>query len=139
MLAVVVGWVFFRAADYGASRDMLAAMFSLHDLGLTPAYGEVVRNSLLSNIAGLLGFHPAPSTTLGGIFLALLLLVLLAPNSQQIMSQYFAPPGKLPAPAPRYGAFRWKPSKRSAVILSIASLWALLGLSSVSEFLYFQF
>jgi D-alanyl-lipoteichoic acid acyltransferase DltB (MBOAT superfamily) len=139
MLAVIVGWVFFRAADYDASRNMLTVMFSLHDLSLSPAYGEVVRNSLLSNTVALLGFHPAPSTTLGGIFLALFLLVLLAPNSQQIMSQYFAPPGKLPALAPRYSALQWKPSRRSVVILSIASLWALLGLSSVSEFLYFQF
>jgi D-alanyl-lipoteichoic acid acyltransferase DltB (MBOAT superfamily) len=138
-LAVVVGWVIFRSKDLSSAGLMLDAMFGFSAGGLSPFYAEVVAASAPYKALALAGVQPAAELVLAASLLTLLVVVVAAPNSQQIMARHYWPldpgQGKV-AESPR---FAWWPSRGFAVVAGLGGLWALLGLTSVSEFLYFQF
>jgi hypothetical protein len=71
---------------------------------------------------------------------ALMLIVLFAPNSQQLMG-YIAPNDDEAArPALRARVWpRWSLSRGWAVVAATAFIYTLTQMSQVSEFLYFQF
>jgi D-alanyl-lipoteichoic acid acyltransferase DltB (MBOAT superfamily) len=119
-LAVVVAWVFFRAADVTTAVEMLKAMAGLTGLG---SAGGAVDAQL-----GLL------------LAAALLVLAWLAPNTQQLTG-YLGPehepkPDSVFMKPPRWG---WIASLRGAAVAGTLFGIGLISLSRVSEFLYFQF
>lgn len=59
---------------------------------------------------------------------------LALPNTQEIMQRYKPVIGDVQA-----SRLLWKPDKTWAIAISIISTYTLLHLSSISEFLYFQF
>jgi D-alanyl-lipoteichoic acid acyltransferase DltB (MBOAT superfamily) len=125
-LAVVVGWVFFRATDFAAALNMLAAMGGAH--GLTAG---------VQGAAGGKAIESASATLFIG---ALLLLCWLAPNTQEI-ARYHGPLGAdTPPPEPgREALVRWRPTLAWGAAVGCLFTLALMNLSKVSEFLYFQF
>ena len=66
----------------------------------------------------------------------LLLVVWLAPNTQTIM-QSFRPALNVPELPPTW--LRWRPNLVSAILIWVLAFSALINLSQVSTFLYFQF
>jgi len=122
-LAVTAGWVIFRAADMEAARAILEGMLGLN--GATgPAGAAGARTGLL--LAG-----------------AMLLVAWLAPNTQELTG-YVGPSGSYDAKQPAAAArpereMRWRPEPRWAAAIGAALGIAILSLSRVSEFLYFQF
>lgn len=116
-IAVVIGWVVFRAADIGSALAVLKGM------------------------AGLNGIAAA-SPSFEGLALAfgLLAAAWLAPNTQELTG-YVGPEGahsggsSAAQPAPTL----WRPSRRWALAAGGVFGVAVLSLSRVSEFLYFQF
>ncbi len=150
-LAVVVGWVFFRAADFGAAMVMLEGMAGLHGVALPN--GIVARlDPLFQSLLLQLGI----GRMIGGgsqfidtyVWVAGLLAVsLLAPNTVQIMrgfepvlDRFRADPACAIEPLGRISrVFVWAPGAGSALPVAVASILGFLALSSVSEFLYFQF
>jgi len=121
-LAVVVAWVFFRAADLPTAGRVVAAM-----AGLVGMAGAGAAAHFGDNIEALL------------VAAALLALARLAPNTQELAG--YAGPGEAPpaADAPLARALRWRPSPVWAVATGAGLAVALMSLSRVSEFLYFQF
>jgi hypothetical protein len=67
----------------------------------------------------------------------LLLIVWLAPNTQQIMAHY-RPALDVPADTPR-ARLTWSPNRRWLCVHVVVALWAIAAVSRLSEFLYFQF
>lgn len=148
--AVVVGWVFFRAADVETALRMLAAMSGLNGVELPNAIAASL--GTLWPVLSSLGME----TYLGGgsIFLstwswvlALLPIVLMAPNSMQLMAR-FAPvldcytegtEHELRLLPRRMPTLQWRPSIAAAVATGACAGLAVLAMSRVSEFLYFQF
>lgn len=149
-VAVVVSWVFFRASDFAAAHAILAGMAGLN--------GVALPNALAAQLGGLwpvlsgLGF----STYLGGgsqfIFtwlwiLFLLPAALIMPNTQQIMRA--AQPGLHLHAATDDNEIRpfhpvverlcWRPALSWAVVVGIMAAVAVLAMTRISEFLYFQF
>jgi len=59
------------------------------------------------------------------------------PNTQQLMSREYA--GLEPGPVVEPSRLRWGRDRVWASVMTVAATWALLELSGVSEFLYFQF
>ena len=124
-LAVVVGWVFFRAENLGSALSMLAAMVNLH------------------GIAFLTDWH-GPWSTLDGLdiedmwswIVALWALAWLAPNTQEIMAGFKPAPEPIPGQPTR---LTWSPDYRWAIIIGLLGTISLLHLGEASEFLYFQF
>ncbi len=117
---VVTGWVIFRASSLDAA------------------------GSLLRSMAGLNGFA-RPIYVSGGselMTLALLLMVVwFAPNTQQIM-QRFRPAYEQLTRQERASCPNWLQWRRNigwGMVMSAMTVVAVLHLSRISEFLYFQF
>ncbi len=149
-LAVVVGWVFFRAADFSAAMAIIEGMLGVNGVSLPNAI--YVRLGPLAEFLAALGVH----SDLGGgqVFVstytwvsALLFIALFMPNTQQLMkrfrpalSRHRTAPGAAIDVAPRALArVFWKPSLRWALFSGAVAALGVLALTSVSEFLYFQF
>ena len=81
MLAVIIGWVLFRAHSFAVVRRMFAAMFTLS--GTLPAVYPMP-DTLWSGVLSALGIGHAPVIWLGILFA----IAWLAPNSQEILARY---------------------------------------------------
>ncbi len=150
-LAVIVGWVFFRAADVDAALSMLEGMAGLNGIALPNAMVARLAPGM-SDLLLRLGVERSMS---GGaqfiwtyLWIAVLLgLALIAPNTNQIMhaferagDQFAADPRQAIEPFRELAQkMTWRPGVSSAFPVAIASVLGLLALSNVSEFLYFQF
>ncbi|WP_260295939.1 MBOAT family O-acyltransferase [Sedimenticola hydrogenitrophicus] len=147
-LAVVVGWVFFRASDFTSAIRMLEGMAGVN--------GVEIPNAILSR-AGKWGIwlqEQGVRSYLGGgsVFVmtylwigGLMVVALFLPNTQQFMARYqpalvlyshdessrYAITPKVP--------LSWRPTTGWALAVAAISTCGVLALTSVSEFLYFQF
>jgi D-alanyl-lipoteichoic acid acyltransferase DltB (MBOAT superfamily) len=115
-LAVVLAWVFFRAANLDTALDILSSMVGRYGVG------EV--DTLMAWVVPM----------------GALLLAFLLPNTQQITG-YVGPKGTYGAHLPERdaGILRWKPSGLWALYTGVLLALCLMSLSQVSEFIYFQF
>jgi alginate O-acetyltransferase complex protein AlgI len=120
--AVVVAWVFFRAESVYSAWNLISTMSGLN--GVVFALPFAITSKLLFLQLGGINLKIAQYFSSAKIFALIPLLILiciLAKNSNQLFSDEFNP------------SFKW------AVIIGIFMLGTLLNLSEVSEFLYFQF
>jgi len=140
-LAVVVGWVFFRAQDVGAALSILRGMAGINGFmlpqGLLPDALERALAELGVRNGSLLAFAELPGGGKAMLrwVICLWALVWLAPNTQQVMA-HFSPALDTVAAAKR---LRWRPSMRWMALTSVILLYAFAEMGKVSEFLYFQF
>ena len=119
-LAVVVAWVFFRAADVGTALSLLQSMAGLQGASSAPATVDVDMALLTAS--------------------ALLALAWLAPNTYQLTG-YVGPAGSYGSgravPPVRLGG--WQVSYGWAATVGLLLALNLASMSRVSEFIYFQF
>lgn len=139
-VAVVAGWVFFRAASFEGAWRILEGMAGFNGIAL-PA-GLV---AYLGPFGAWLTAHGFSDVSLSGQqfvlawswIVVLLGVVLTGPNSQQILCRYHPAQGcGLQAVRRRHV---WRMSRGWAVVSGVAFAFALFALPRVSEFLYFQF
>ena len=138
-LAVVIGWVYFRAADVATAHSVLGSMFTPSGWQLSGFFAAAVMDTALGRLATLAGLEGVAGLLLAAVLAAALAICLLAPNTQEIMGRhYWTPHGTL---EPLHGKpeGRWRPDLRWASVAVAAGTASLLQLSAVSEFLYFQF
>ena len=138
-VAVVVGWVFFRAASFHDAVQILSGMVGVNGIALPE--GIAVRLGPFQHALQEWGVR----LYLGGGYqflmqyawiLILLPFVMLAPNTQEFLARF------QPALDVREGAIRtleWRPSPAWAATMGLVTAVALLSLSRVSAFLYYQF
>ncbi|KAA0213145.1 MAG: MBOAT family protein [Leptolyngbya sp. PLA3] len=122
-LAVIIGWVFFRATSFDAAGKVLAGMFG--GAGLSTRTGFDLPEA-------------------GAMVVVAWLVAWFAPNTQEFMDRYEPAmfPEKNPPPAPLalpLQRLRWRPSFVSACVCAIVGVISVLMMSRVTEFLYFQF
>jgi hypothetical protein len=149
-VAVVVGWVFFRATDFHSAVAILKGMFGIN--------GVALPNAILARIGGVgdwlqdLGVRAYLSGGSDFLFtylwvISLLLAVLLMPNTQQIMSR-FEPALRIYRSDSKYeirlgerltSRLLWQPSAGWSLMIGVVAALGILALTSISEFLYFQF
>jgi len=149
-LSVVVGWVFFRANDFNSAIAILQGMSGNNGIALPNAI--MARLGSLGEWLGSMGLE----TYLGGgsqfmftylWIIPLLLIALFLPNTQQILNHF--EPALATYPSDENTEIRgfsgitsrlaWRPSFAWALGIGIVTTFGILALSSVSEFLYFQF
>ncbi len=139
-LCVVVAWVFFRATTFNGAVSMLAGMAGLNQI-LVPA--SVV--SLLKKLTGL--GEGLPVATYGlvnfGSMQGFVLIAALAaiafffPNTSELVRESPAPGWEeKDSPVRR---LTWSPNVAWAAIILVCFAYSLLQLSTISEFLYYQF
>jgi D-alanyl-lipoteichoic acid acyltransferase DltB (MBOAT superfamily) len=138
LCAVVVAWVFFRAADYQTALRMLHAMFRLDTIVFDPRYADTL--GFLTHV----GAQFKPLTILSGSTPYITLLVALIgvwalPNTQQLMANYQPAYDYDPAKDSNQSSLHWSPNLRWAVFTFMLLLISFLLLSRLSEFLYFRF
>lgn len=149
-IAIVIGWIFFRAASFEAALTMLRGMIGLNGVALPNAIAA--RFSDIWEALDKLGL----TTYLGGgsqfVFtwlwiIALLFISLAMPNTQQIISR-FEPALHLHLtdekneirPLWRFKEFLvFKPNIYWGVAIGSIAALGVLAMTRVSEFLYFQF
>ena len=149
-IAVVIGWVYFRAEDLHSANTMVYAMFNLNNIAIPNAIA--VKLGDYSYLLDALGI----STFLGGgsqfIFtylwiIFLLPIAIILPNPQQLLSK-FNPAFDVHTPSTTHSIqpflltiqkIKWKPEAQWAIIIGLILCVGILALTSISEFLYFQF
>jgi hypothetical protein len=141
LLAVVVGWTFFRADSIHSAFRMLTAMSGLDGIGVPSGLARLAPGAVLPLLSGI-GIHFTGS---GLLFLGLrqvawigvlFAICLLLPNSQEMIE---GAGGVDAIRAGRRDRLRWTPSPLWAAALGLGAAWCLLQLGNESEFLYFQF
>jgi D-alanyl-lipoteichoic acid acyltransferase DltB (MBOAT superfamily) len=149
-LAVIIGWVFFRAIDLNSALLILKGMAGLNGISIPNA----IAAHLGSGTQMLESF--GIRFTLGGgaefmyTYLWILFLFLVAiffPNTQEIMahqqpvlSQYKSSPHESVNSHNFLSQhFIWRASRIWVWITAFTAALGLLSLSKISEFLYFQF
>jgi D-alanyl-lipoteichoic acid acyltransferase DltB (MBOAT superfamily) len=140
-LAVVAGWVIFRADSMASAAVMLRGMAGLNGFTLPdhwlPKWGEfgawlAAHGVTFADTRGLV------RTGLVNWIVILLAVVWLAPNTQQIMRRC-RPALGIPEERARPWFMEWRPAVWVAVPVAFVALAAIANLHRKSEFLYFQF
>jgi hypothetical protein len=138
--AVVLAWVPFRAPTIEGAGRILA--------GMAGANGVSIPNAIAARLGGagqqLLDAFGVEASLGGGSqfaltwfwIAALFAIARFAPNTQELMASARPALGYGPAGGAR---LRWRPSAAWALSTGTVTAVALLALSQVSEFLYFQF
>lgn len=127
-MAVVVGWVFFRAESFAAAGTMLAGMAGLNGLGFEaalPATQLATGSACMKIAAGLVLVFCCPNVR-----------EIFAHDAPTIDDLAMARQKALPVPL---RSLHWKPSAVSALGYSLLFVLCLFNMERVSEFLYFQF
>ena len=138
-IAVVIGWVLFRAPDIETAIAILRAMAGFNGLVLPESW--LAKTGGLGAILAALGvdFGATPAMTRTGVLhwiWVLLLVVWLAPNTQQIMA---AAKPALGVPEEGPSPIRWRVALPWAAVTLGLMLAVIVNLGRHSEFLYFQF
>jgi alginate O-acetyltransferase complex protein AlgI len=131
LLAVMVGWVFFRAPDVNGAVSMLSAMAGAHGwvastdpLAQAPSFSESVSfGRMLLHWLGSLDGYIIVAIFLGAAW--------FLPNSQEIVDGIGGRAKRL--------SLQWRPSAVWAACVAGCFLAAVSQMSNVSAFLYFQF
>lgn len=157
-LAVVLGWVFFRADSLATAIDMLRGMCGLNGISVHQVFAKYIPaisqlfhfNVSVSGFSPILG--PVVHVAMFQIFLGLC-LVFIAPNTYQIMRRFRPTLDYVDEPSVGdrginsilstkiMGLVEWVPSKMQGILYGVIFYMALsyMSSSSKSEFLYFQF
>lgn len=142
-LAVVVGWVFFRASNLEAALAMLRAMVGLNGVALPAAFASSL-GELRAPLEALgLQFRLGGGSQFVSLYswvIALSLIAFLAPNSQEIM-RHWRPgfDGGHALANVANARLAWSPTMGWAIAMSLVAAAGILSLSHPTEFLYFQF
>ncbi|MGP9801190.1 MBOAT family O-acyltransferase [Rheinheimera sp. NSM] len=141
-VAVVIGWVFFRAQSLAGAGAMLKAMLGLNGITL-PA-------GIMANLPGLqpvFDFFAVGAVAGGGLvfvktwlwIFALLLIALTAPNVYQLFYARLAAETSEGVAGTTNSKLQWRPGVRWALLLGAMLVLSLSTLGQISEFLYFNF
>ena len=134
-IAVVVGWVFFRAPTVRAASTMLAGMVGLHGVAIPARLALALRPILPSGVygGGLGSFGTAPAALMLAFALA---IAWFAPNTTQLVARW-RPVVETVAPA----RIAWQPTVTSGALVGFVLFFVLLTLFRLppSEFLYYRF
>jgi alginate O-acetyltransferase complex protein AlgI len=139
-LAVVIAWVIFRAETVSSAIAIVKAMLGFNGFVL-PASWLVKWGSFGQFLASHGMAFTATKPLVKGtamIWIALgLLIVWFTPNTQQIMA-LFKPALVVPEPETNQH-WLWQPSWAWLGVTVLVAVFAILSISKLSEFIYFQF
>lgn len=122
MLTVVVGLVVFRAPDLPTAMTMLSSMAGM--AGRDAGFGVVEFDTLHALV----------------LIVAFGALVLLSPNSQQLLRAAWVSSDPLPdEDASELGALRWQPSATWAAVAACVLVVGVASLGGDANFLYYKF
>ncbi|MDB2682721.1 MBOAT family protein [Alphaproteobacteria bacterium] len=146
-LAVVVGWVFFRAESFGSALVILKGMVGMNGVSLTEGLerklGGLEKLGVIVSAEGFMPNIAADTVSVFGWLGGLFVIIWFAPNSIQIMLNVMRAPALEDMDRIENGAkvsgLVWRGRLVDAVVVGALGVIAFLSLTRISEFLYFQF
>lgn len=140
LMTWAVGLTLFRSADLDAAGNIIGGMFGLHGANLPQHWSAML--APLTGVFGVLhiGFENAPIMLTAKAVLWILVLGVIAlctPNIYQLLSPHDPVLLERPLEPTRWPL--WRPNLFWALAVMMMATAALLSMSAVSEFLYFQF
>ena len=117
LLAVTAAWVLFRADNFQVATTVLAGMAGQHGLGSMVGARTLIGPLAWAMLAGLLA------------------MVLILPNSWQLMARLLAPDRGTATPS----RWHWRPTLAYGAATAIMMVVALSRVYQTDEFIYFQF
>jgi len=137
LLAVIVGWVFFKASTFDGAFVILKGMVGLNGFMVPTTLAEPLARipgfAALDLQVGVLQHFSGPRQL--AVTLALMLLALFAPNTAEWIEADTAHLGRYSIPT----RLNWAPNSAWATLTALMLVYSLTQLSKVSEFLYYQF
>lgn len=137
-IAVVIGWVFFRATNFTTAIDMLQGMAGLNGMSMRHADTglALAMKNMGVQLSGLMPLTDLnPGNALSIIILGMI-IVFKMPNLQQIMASYES---ALSPPMNLRSFFVWRASLFNVMLVFLLGYFVLINLHKQSAFLYFQF
>lgn len=146
-LAVLVGWVFFRAKNLDVAIDILRGMAGMNGVVLphhwfNASFMIPLKDTLVANGAQVLTTKFIAYRDQFYLTVQLLLIATLAPNTQQIMQRFSPTIDRFRNLDGVLSRWTWRPNIAWLLAIAILFGWSLVDIPSgekVSEFLYFQF
>ena len=141
---VTAAWVPFRAATMKGTLIMWRGMFGLNGIMLPPSWeaklGALSPWLLAHNVQFIRIFEQVGAVKVVDIlwFLFLSYCVFFLPNTQQLMRHY-RPVYEKSISYASVSKLYWRPTIGWSIIMAMLFFYSVLGLSRISEFLYFQF
>ena len=139
-VAVVIAWVFFRAASLAGAINLFSGMAGLHGVSLPAAFEPMLGSAapVLQSLGMQFSFGGGSQFILTwGWVAGLLAIALLLPNTQELMRNHC--PGLGFDSAAVAGRLEWRASFAWGAIMALMAAAGLLSLSHATEFLYYQF
>jgi alginate O-acetyltransferase complex protein AlgI len=144
-LVVVIGWVLFRAPNLDSAMNMFESMAGFNGFVL-PRVLIQLPEPIISTLTGVgvvfEGFGGGQFFETWTWVLVFWLIVWYGPNTQQLLLRYkpiLKDRLQKKATESCYFGPVWKPNLNWAFLIGLVGALAVLGMSRVSEFLYFQF
>lgn len=138
LLAIIIGWVFFKATTFDGALTILDAMINLP----SSFHGRIgpVEDILLSiGFRFDSGYLAVEHYVKLGILIFWLAILLFLPTTQQLMKHFEPAIDYKPESPPHFKNFTWKPDTLWSLLIGAIALLSMLHLGNISEFLYFQF
>ncbi|MEH6582655.1 MAG: MBOAT family protein [Halioglobus sp.] len=140
LAAVIFAWVYFRAESVQAANAVIGALFGQNSFGFSNAYLAVMSAQPAAEFFALLNPGLPAYTAAVAIVTGAFFLCLLAPNTQQWLSHYQPVLPSQHWPRARLELIPyWRPNAAYSAIIAMILFLSLLGMGSISEFIYFQF
>lgn len=132
-VAVVVAWVFFRAANLDAALAMLGAMGGVSGASSAACTGAD------ASLSGCLNGGAAEAAWIAALFL----VCWIFPNTQELLASHrpglVSPGYRHIVPGKAALNFAWRPTLAWMAVVAAIGIYAVLCISKFSEFIYFLF
>ncbi len=141
-LAVVFGWVFFRAETLDGALSMISSMLFFNGLSIPYFFESLTPTALKETVTFHDNFLLSESYKKAIPFIvAAALISFYLPNLKQMLNHenVTCDPGNQFDELNKKPRFKWTPSLATALALFILFYYSLAKMSCVSEFLYFNF
>jgi alginate O-acetyltransferase complex protein AlgI len=154
-IAVVVGWVIFRAPNLTVAAEMLKAMACFNGISLPESFQSDLLQTLGFQFEGWLpnlsieveqldDVNEVVPAMIFTVLAVQLIVVRFLPNTQQWVNYGASMPERVSNVSIFFqqqlqSKWQWQPTQFWAIVTALMSAVALLNLAKVSEFLYFEF
>jgi D-alanyl-lipoteichoic acid acyltransferase DltB (MBOAT superfamily) len=139
-MAVVVAWVFFRAESFTSAINILKGMSGVNGFYLNAEWlSQLGSLGVYLQEVGIV-FAPMAMNFNKLWIISILLVWFIAwfmPNTQQLLSRY--EPAIYNGEIKGWKYLQWQPSRIWTVSIAVLATVAILNLTRISEFLYFNF
>ena len=139
LIAIIIGWVFFRAETFSGATSILDSMTNLPN----NLHGQL---GPIEDLLKLTGFNFNGGYIVFDHYKKLawlcfwLLIIFNWPTTQQIMYKFQPALNFTEKKVPScWNNFTWHPNTAWSFVISLIAVLSILHLGSISEFLYFQF